>query len=493
MIEALIVNIHIQSLILGLILASVYFKLTRREIKLNEPPLVYYRFPIIGHTWSFLTDCEKLILESRKKYGETFSLYVFGRVVAVVGKDSTQEENLSRLSMIFYSRLVPSNEQIYTRTAIWNILDLCSKFTLDLLIFQGTSSDGQCARWVLVFQNKDPAFLMEIKGILFIIEPKVIHDPLKIMQKIVSFPFSNVAFGEECCHYEDILEIFRSLTSSITRITLVPPILCFIHPWLHQQFITQDSFQRLNDKKRLGDAWIAPLDLLQTYLDDPEVTPDLDPNNVDYNYIADSLGVFIFASMFTTSNRTTSALYGRKEYWQELYQEAQEINKQRNGDELTPNDINKMVKLDSFIKESFRNSDDVLGLPHLCISKSNYTFKNGYQIPEGRIAFLNFLDTHYDKEIQGQDPMEFYAYRHLERNASATKIERNLIIFGNGKHSCPGRFLAVNEIKIILHKIILKYNVRTETGKITPKRYFGPILKRTYDGIVFENRKDIVD
>ncbi|RIB26183.1 hypothetical protein C2G38_314371 [Gigaspora rosea] len=67
MIEALIVNIHIQSLILGLILASVFFKLTRKEIKLNEPPFVPYRFPIIGHTWSFLTDCEKLILESRKK------------------------------------------------------------------------------------------------------------------------------------------------------------------------------------------------------------------------------------------------------------------------------------------------------------------------------------------------------------------------------------------------------------------------------------------
>ncbi|CAG8852874.1 31889_t:CDS:2, partial [Gigaspora margarita] len=41
-----------------------FFKLTRKEIKLNEPPFVPYRFPIIGHTWSFLTDCEKLILES---------------------------------------------------------------------------------------------------------------------------------------------------------------------------------------------------------------------------------------------------------------------------------------------------------------------------------------------------------------------------------------------------------------------------------------------
>ncbi|CAG8726761.1 5211_t:CDS:2, partial [Scutellospora calospora] len=59
-------NIYVQSLIVGLILAYVYFQLLNR-VKLNEPPLAYYRFPIIGHTWSFLTDCEKLITESRKK------------------------------------------------------------------------------------------------------------------------------------------------------------------------------------------------------------------------------------------------------------------------------------------------------------------------------------------------------------------------------------------------------------------------------------------
>ncbi|CAG8539839.1 22110_t:CDS:2, partial [Gigaspora rosea] len=238
------------------------------------------------------------------------------------------------------------------------------------------------------------------------------------------------------------------------------------------------------------------IDLLQVYLDNPRVTPDFDPNNVDINYIADSLGVYVFASMFTTSNRTATALYDlawRKEYVQELYEEAQEINKQCNGNELTPHDFNKMVKLDSFIKESFRNFDDILGLPHICTVKSFCTLKNGYQIPKGRIIYLNFLDTHYDEEIQGRDPMKFYAFRHLERNASATKIERNLIIFGNGKHSCPGRFMAVNQIKMVLHMVILKYNVTTETGKIPPKKYSGPILNRVYDGLVFERRKDSVN
>ncbi|RIB14748.1 hypothetical protein C2G38_1626122 [Gigaspora rosea] len=90
LIEILLDDIYIQSFIIGLILVVFLSKLSRRT-KLNELPLVYYRFPIIGHTWSFLTDCDKLILESREKYGETFSLYVFGQIMAIVGKETTHE------------------------------------------------------------------------------------------------------------------------------------------------------------------------------------------------------------------------------------------------------------------------------------------------------------------------------------------------------------------------------------------------------------------
>ncbi|CAG8804849.1 5301_t:CDS:1, partial [Gigaspora rosea] len=51
-------------------------------------------------------------------------------------------------------------------------------------------------------------------------------------------------------------------------------------------------------------------------------------------------------------------------------------------------------------------------------------------------------------------------------------------------------FMAVNQIKMVLHNVILKYNVTTETGKIPPKKYSGPVLNRVYDGLVFERRKD---
>ncbi|CAG8629699.1 18969_t:CDS:2, partial [Gigaspora rosea] len=197
-------------------------------------------------------------------------------------------------------------------------------------------------------------------------------------------------------------------------------------------------------------------------VDDPEITPNLDPNNVNYDYIADAIADFIFAALGTTNFSATRTFFDlvkrKQQYWQELYQEAREINKQCNGYELTSDDISKMVKLDSFIKESLRIAKAIIRLPHKC-----------------RVVYLNVVDTHHDEELQGQNPTEFYAYRH---DSPATKVERKYLVFGLGKHACPGRSLAVNEMKMLLHNLILKYDIKSET--INPIR----------GSMVFENRKE---
>ncbi|CAG8812530.1 11358_t:CDS:2, partial [Gigaspora rosea] len=38
---------------------------------------------------------------------------------------------------------------------------------------------------------------------------------------------------------------------------------------------------------------------------DPEITPDLDPNNVNYNYIVVAICIFIFVAMGTTTDNAT--------------------------------------------------------------------------------------------------------------------------------------------------------------------------------------------
>ncbi|CAG8842765.1 6351_t:CDS:2, partial [Racocetra persica] len=67
--------------------------------------------------------------------------------------------------------------------------------------------------------------------------------------------------------------------------------------------------RRLVTKKKLGDAWAAPVDALQFLLNEPFIAPDFDPNNVNYDYIVDSIGIFIFAAMVGTSIRTSHILH----------------------------------------------------------------------------------------------------------------------------------------------------------------------------------------
>ena len=75
--------------------------------------------------------------------------------------------------------------------------------------------------------------------------------------------------------------------------------------------------------------------------------------------------------------------------------------------------------------------------------------------------FVYLEEIHYDEELQGQNPNEFDALRHLKKN-SATRVERNYLPFGLGKHACPGRHFAVNEIKFALHHLLLKYDIKKD-------------------------------
>lgn len=81
--------------------------------------------------------------------------------------------------------------------------------------------------------------------------------------------------------------------------------------------------------------------------------------------------------------------------------------------------------------------------------------------------------------IQALDPYRFYNLRtnpdapnpfnHTSREqyqyVSPTKEHMG---FGIGKHACPGRFLAANEVKLILSRILLEFEVAMPDGSHEP-------------------------
>lgn len=67
-------------------------------------------------------------------------------------------------------------------------------------------------------------------------------------------------------------------------------------------------------------------------------------------------------------------------------------------------------------------------------------------------------------------PDTFDAYRFLRKREAGDKFSQfvqsgpDYSVFGGGRHLCPGRFLAGNELKLALTHILLKYDIRLATG-----------------------------
>lgn len=79
----------------------------------------------------------------------------------------------------------------------------------------------------------------------------------------------------------------------------------------------------------------------------------------------------------------------------------------------------------------------------------------------------------WDGELH-ENPEKFDPYRFYNmRQEAGTKAQLVVttpdhLAFGHGKHACPGRFFAANEIKIVLIYLLLRYDWKIAEGR-TPQ------------------------
>uniref|UniRef100_A0A1D1Y8D8 Ent-kaurene oxidase n=1 Tax=Anthurium amnicola TaxID=1678845 RepID=A0A1D1Y8D8_9ARAE len=494
--------IEISTFQLFVIFIIVLYIIKRPRIGVNEPPLVPYTIPILGHTYNYLFNTNKFVKKCKEQYGECFSIYVFGRVITIVSRNSLLEvfknadhfdlisatnESLPLHKLLIYNGGIDREKiKFHAKTAREQV---SGKLDVNINIVQKSLSKG-IDKWIGDCND-----------------PKIVYNAWLMVNNIISLPISNIFVGEEAASHEDLVKSLGNLAFDLSPLLIMPPILSFIHQKLHEFVITLPMrfgwnpvshhrkvvLNRLRPvvekrlKERNGENYKPYNDLIEYYMNQPDFDYSK-PDNLPF-YV-DNLFVMSFTAIHTTSKAASNALYdlaGRPELLNELYEEALTINKECNGS-LTVSDIKKMKKLDSFVKESLRLSSDLVELPHYMISES-YTFSNGFTIPGGRIVNLYTSDLLTSKEAFGVDAKEFKPYRFVDTtNSSATKVDRSYIVFGGGKHACPGRYFAVNETKLFLHKVILKYKISTKSGKVENKLSYGPATLPPQSGLVFENR-----
>ncbi|KAF5350114.1 hypothetical protein D9756_009061 [Leucocoprinus leucothites] len=185
------------------------------------------------------------------------------------------------------------------------------------------------------------------------------------------------------------------------------------------------------------------------------------------------------AAIRTTSAILTHVLFDLaiyKSYIEPLREEISTIVEAEGWNKVS---IEKMKKLDSFMKESQRvHGSDAVMSDRLAVS--DFTFSDGTFIPKGtRFAVAGHAINH-DKRIYS-NPYEFQGFRYVDMDPSKwqlASLSLEFMGFGIGKRACPGRFFAATELKTAVARILLDYDIKLTDEKAgRPKDFLGMFME----------------
>ncbi|KAI7851355.1 cytochrome P450 [Circinella umbellata] len=328
-------------------------------------------------------------------------------------------------------------------------------------------------------------------------EPKEVSNIFPLIQRMVARGSATVFVGGKLCQNDQIVSIMQNITTDIGK----------MHPRYHQSWVVgfpwmmklyfksigmfsaEVKHQRKvildaitpEIKMRQADArnnpnWERPKDVLQELI---EINgPSFNNNNQKEFYTAmlDQLLVLIFASVHTTSENGTiviSRLLQHPEVIDELLEEQDQVlrkagldpNQGNSVDLFTFEIIKNMPKLDSVCRESLRLRSQFYELAHTNITKRNVVLSNGTVIPPDGDVLINVWHAHN----MGEDDLtQFKPFRFVNSRYPATKVSDQFLVFGEGKHSCPGRWFAIQEIKTIVSMLIRDYKLSAPEDIIFP-------------------------
>ncbi|KAI8242301.1 Cytochrome P450 monooxygenase ATR2 [Colletotrichum sp. SAR 10_99] len=338
---------------------------------------------------------------------------------------------------------------------------------------------------------------------------------VKIMDKllrIVAMASGRVFIGPELCREEEYLDAAINYTvdlmKAIRKISdLRPWTRRFVAPGLpevkkvHERIDAADKFLRPVVTARREAAkdpdYQKPYDMLQWIMDAQTKFGEKD----DKELARYQLGIS-FAAIHTTTVTSTNAFYtlaAMPELIPILREDVQQALAQSNG-VFTSLAMQNMKKLDSFLKETMRfyalgsselklclllETGTLTKAPSASFTRKvlkTFTLSNGQVIPKGSIIEIPMIginnDDEYFPDHDKFDALRFYKLRQAKteqetgtKQAEVVALNQFVSVggptsltFGFGRHACPGRFFAVNEIKMIMATTLANYDIKMVEG-----------------------------
>ncbi|KAL5492509.1 hypothetical protein ACEPAI_3956 [Sanghuangporus weigelae] len=224
-----------------------------------------------------------------------------------------------------------------------------------------------------------------------------------------------------------------------------------------------------------GDDWSEkPVDMISWLLDD---APEIERRNV--RELTKRMLVINFAAIHTSSNSFTHALFhlaAEPKYIVPIREEVERVINENGWSKVA---MTKMWKLDSFMKESQRmNGINLVTLNRKVMS--DFTLSDGTFLPAGTFLNANLTGAHYDgANYPNPDKFDGFRFSKMRDENAEESVKHQMVntsadylAFGHGRHACPGRFFAVNELKAMMAYLIMNYDIKAEVEEVRPENVY---------------------
>ncbi|PIL31339.1 cytochrome P450 [Ganoderma sinense ZZ0214-1] len=328
------------------------------------------------------------------------------------------------------------------------------------------------------------------------------------MQQIVARASSRVFVGVPLCRNQEYLDMSIRFTRDVSsdrlvmnRVPrflkpLVGPLLSKTNETLGRAMphIQPVINERRANLKELGDNWLdKPNDMLQWILEEGTARNHSDMNIVKRIFLVN------FAAIHTSSTSITHALYDLAAMPECIPALREEIESIVATDGWTKAAMGKMWKLDSLFRESLRYHG--IGLTSLTRKvMKDITLSDGTFLPKGTLVVAAAHSTHHDEanyqDAEAFDPFRFAKMREAEGESlkyQFVNTSLDYISFGHGRHACPGRFFAANELKALLAYIVVNYDMKLGgDGKRPASIFYGTSVIPSPTGqVLFRKRQTV--
>ncbi|KZT02239.1 cytochrome P450 [Laetiporus sulphureus 93-53] len=454
------------------VLCFIYWK----TLPLRHIPAIGPDAPLFSYlgAYRYYHHAREMLQEGYNKY-RVFKVPMVDQWIVIVSGARMNEE-LQRFPDTHMSFLEAAEDFLFMR---YTIAPDANKLPIHINVIKGPLTRNLGVIYSDVVDEMKAAFPENIPAS----EEWTDVDVLNAMANIVARASNRVFVGLPLCRNKEYLQNVVDLTWNFSKgraiLSLVPG---FLHgivgpllPWSRRAIRKASTYlkpmivERQKESQQKGMAWVdKPNDFLMWLIEEANragKTADL---------IVQGVIMSNFAAIHTSSHSITQAVYHLAVSPEPMKLLRDEIEDAVSKHGWTRTAVQQMWKLDSFMHESQR-INGISGVSVMRKALRDVTFSDGTRIPAGTLVAAAATATHLDGDYY-EDPAVFRPFRYSDMRMDESQRLRQqfvstspeYIAFGHGKHACPGRFFAVNELKLMMAYLILNYDFKFEGRRDRP-------------------------